>query len=153
MEEIYDEGRLHLLDGRIYHRTKQTCVMTVFYRSLIKVVLIECHDGPFSGNLSEDRIQEKIKTLIWWPMRQTYVAEYFKTCDRCQKANTFTGERLGNMIKIQEPSRPWEIVHMDWVTGLPPAGDRSYNAYLVIVDRLSKNPRFLPCYKDYTAME
>ncbi|MBW0590628.1 hypothetical protein O181_130343 [Austropuccinia psidii MF-1] len=38
------------------------------------------------------------------------------------------------MIKIQEPSRPWEIVHMDWVTGLPPGGDRSYNACLVIVD-------------------
>ncbi|MBW0583527.1 hypothetical protein O181_123242 [Austropuccinia psidii MF-1] len=36
------------------------------------------------------------------------------------KANKFTRKRLGNMIKIQEPSRHWEIVHMDWVTGLPP---------------------------------
>ncbi|MBW0581883.1 hypothetical protein O181_121598, partial [Austropuccinia psidii MF-1] len=44
------------------------------------------------------------------------VAEYCKTCDRCQKANKSTGERLGNMIKIQEPSRTWEIVHM---AGLP----------------------------------
>ncbi|MBW0543697.1 hypothetical protein O181_083412 [Austropuccinia psidii MF-1] len=24
---------------------------------------------------------------------------------------------------------------MDWVTGLPPGGDRSYNAFLVVVDR------------------
>ncbi|MBW0532704.1 hypothetical protein O181_072419 [Austropuccinia psidii MF-1] len=39
------------------------------------------------------------------------------------------------MIKIQEPSRPWKIAHMDWVAGLPPGGDRSYNACLVIVDR------------------
>ncbi|MBW0579909.1 hypothetical protein O181_119624 [Austropuccinia psidii MF-1] len=53
-------------------------------------------------------------------MWQKYVAEYFKTCDRCQKANKSTGKRLGNMIKIQEPSRPWEIFHMDWVTDLPP---------------------------------
>ncbi|MBW0504331.1 hypothetical protein O181_044046 [Austropuccinia psidii MF-1] len=57
------------------------------------------------------------------------------------------------MIKIQEPSRPWEIFHMDWVTGLPPRGDRSYNACLVIVDRFSKTPIFLPCYKDDTAMD
>ncbi|MBW0548462.1 hypothetical protein O181_088177 [Austropuccinia psidii MF-1] len=56
------------------------------------------------------------------------------------------------MIKIQEPSRPWEIVHMDWVTGLPPGGDRSYNACLVIVDRFSNTPIFLPCHKDDTAM-
>ncbi|MBW0558574.1 hypothetical protein O181_098289 [Austropuccinia psidii MF-1] len=51
----YDEGRFHLLDGIIYHRTKHTCVMTVVDRSLINLVFKECHDGPFSGNLSEDR--------------------------------------------------------------------------------------------------
>ncbi|MBW0569921.1 hypothetical protein O181_109636 [Austropuccinia psidii MF-1] len=56
------------------------------------------------------------------------------------------------MIKIQEPSRPWEIVHMDQVTGLPPGVDRSYNACLVIVDRFSNTLIFLPCHKDYTAM-
>ncbi|MBW0578842.1 hypothetical protein O181_118557 [Austropuccinia psidii MF-1] len=39
------------------------------------------------------------------------------------------------MFKIQEPTRPWEIVHMDLVTGLPPRGHRSYNSCLVIVYR------------------
>ncbi|MBW0592314.1 hypothetical protein O181_132029 [Austropuccinia psidii MF-1] len=81
------------------------------------------------------------------------VAEYCKTCDRCQKANKSTGKRLGNMIKIQEPRRPWEIVHMDWVTDLPPGGDRSCNFFLVIFDRLSKTPIFLTCHKDDTAMD
>ncbi|MBW0557530.1 hypothetical protein O181_097245 [Austropuccinia psidii MF-1] len=57
------------------------------------------------------------------------------------------------MIKIQEPRRPWEIVHMDWVTGLQPGGDRSYNACLVIEDRFSKITIFLPCHKDDTAMD
>ncbi|MBW0576516.1 hypothetical protein O181_116231 [Austropuccinia psidii MF-1] len=42
---------------------------------------------------------------------------------------------------------------MDWVTGLPPGGDRSYNASLVIVEIFSKTPIFLPCYKDDTAMD
>ncbi|MBW0517645.1 hypothetical protein O181_057360 [Austropuccinia psidii MF-1] len=57
------------------------------------------------------------------------------------------------MIKIQEPSKPLEIVHMDWVTGLPPGGNRSYNAFLVISDRFSKTPIFLPCHIDDTAMD
>ncbi|MBW0563555.1 hypothetical protein O181_103270 [Austropuccinia psidii MF-1] len=57
------------------------------------------------------------------------------------------------MIKIQEPSRPWETVDMDWVTGLPLGGERSYNACLVIVDRFSKTAIFLPCHKDDTAMD
>ncbi|MBW0509802.1 hypothetical protein O181_049517 [Austropuccinia psidii MF-1] len=58
----YDEGRFHLLDGIIYHRTKHTCVMTVVDRYLINLVLKECHDSPFSGHLPEDRTRKKVKT-------------------------------------------------------------------------------------------
>ncbi|MBW0460841.1 hypothetical protein O181_000556 [Austropuccinia psidii MF-1] len=57
------------------------------------------------------------------------------------------------MIQIQESSRPWEIVHMDWVTSLPPEGDRSYNSCLVIADRFSNTTIFLPCHKADTAMD
>ncbi|MBW0499808.1 hypothetical protein O181_039523 [Austropuccinia psidii MF-1] len=57
------------------------------------------------------------------------------------------------MIKIQEPSKPWEMEDMNWVTCLPPGGDRSYNAFLVILDIFSKTPISLPCHKDDTAMD
>ncbi|MBW0577672.1 hypothetical protein O181_117387 [Austropuccinia psidii MF-1] len=42
---------------------------------------------------------------------------------------------------------------MDWVTALTPGRDRRYNACLVLVDRYSKPPMFLPFHKDDTAME
>ncbi|MBW0520475.1 hypothetical protein O181_060190 [Austropuccinia psidii MF-1] len=122
-KKSYDEERFHLLDGIIYHRTKYIC----------------------------ERTREKIKTYIWLPIWQKHVSEYCKTCDRCQKENKSSGKRLGNMIKIQEPRKTWEIVHMDWVTVLPPGGDRSYNAFLVIFDRFIKTPIFLPSHKDDTA--
>ncbi|MBW0573992.1 hypothetical protein O181_113707 [Austropuccinia psidii MF-1] len=67
-KKSYYEGRFHLLDGIIYHRTKHKCVMTVVDRSLINLVLKECHDSPFSGDLCEDRTREKVETCIWWPM-------------------------------------------------------------------------------------
>ncbi|MBW0525905.1 hypothetical protein O181_065620 [Austropuccinia psidii MF-1] len=57
------------------------------------------------------------------------------------------------MIDVQEPKFPLEVVHLDWVTALPPSGDKFYNACLVIVDRYSKTPIFLPCHKDDTAMD
>ncbi|MBW0527663.1 hypothetical protein O181_067378 [Austropuccinia psidii MF-1] len=131
-KKSYDEGRFHLLDGISYHRTKHTCVMKVVERSLINLVLKGCNDRPFSGNLSEYRTRDKVKTCIWLPMWQKDVAEYSKTCYRCQKENKSIRKRLGNMIKIQEPSRPWEIVHMDLIR---------YNSNLI------------PCHKDYTAMD
>ncbi|MBW0484374.1 hypothetical protein O181_024089 [Austropuccinia psidii MF-1] len=42
---------------------------------------------------------------------------------------------------------------MDWVTALPASGDKGYNSCLVIVDRYSKTPIFLPCHKDDPAMD
>ncbi|MBW0569657.1 hypothetical protein O181_109372 [Austropuccinia psidii MF-1] len=121
-------------------------------RTPIKTILHECHDSVAAGHLSEDRTPERVKTHSWWPNWKKDVAEYCQTCERSQKANRATGKRFGMMIQIQEPKSLWEIVHMDWVTALPPGGDRSYNACLVLVDRYSETPMFLPCHKDDTAM-
>ncbi|MBW0467323.1 hypothetical protein O181_007038 [Austropuccinia psidii MF-1] len=57
------------------------------------------------------------------------------------------------MIQIQELKYPWDTAHMDLVTALPPEGDRSYDAFLLLVDRYSKTPMLLPCHKDDTAMD
>ncbi|MBW0568617.1 hypothetical protein O181_108332 [Austropuccinia psidii MF-1] len=116
--------------------------MALADRTLISTILHECHDSVAAGHLSEERILERVKTCSWWPNWKKYVSEYFQTCERCQNANKAAGKRFTMMIQIQEPKYPWEIVHMDWVTTLPPGGDRSYNACLVLVDRYSKTPFF-----------
>ncbi|MBW0510827.1 hypothetical protein O181_050542 [Austropuccinia psidii MF-1] len=57
-----DEGRFHLLDGILYHRTKHTCFMTKTDRTLVNTILHECHDSVASEHLSEDRTLERVKT-------------------------------------------------------------------------------------------
>ncbi|MBW0530024.1 hypothetical protein O181_069739 [Austropuccinia psidii MF-1] len=42
---------------------------------------------------------------------------------------------------------------MNWVTRLVPGGKENYNACLIIVDRLRKSMRCLPCHKEDTAMD
>ncbi|MBW0546225.1 hypothetical protein O181_085940 [Austropuccinia psidii MF-1] len=127
--------------------------MTLCSRLRINTILHECHDSIYSGHLSEERTLEKVKNCAWWPSWRKETIEYCHTCDRCQKANRSTGKQSGLMIHIQEPKSPWEVVHIDWVIALPPSGDKGYNACLVIVDRYSKTPIFLPCHKDDTAMD
>ncbi|MBW0551914.1 hypothetical protein O181_091629 [Austropuccinia psidii MF-1] len=152
-KKAYDEGRFHFLDGIVYHRTKHACLMALTERTLINTILHKCHDSVAAGHLSEDRTLEGVKTCSWWQNWKKDVAEYCPTCDRCQKDNRATSKKFGMMIQIQEPKSPWEIVHMDWVTALPPGGDRSYNSCLVLVDIYSKTPMSLPCHKDDTAMD
>ncbi|MBW0518748.1 hypothetical protein O181_058463 [Austropuccinia psidii MF-1] len=42
---------------------------------------------------------------------------------------------------------------MDWATALPPGGDRSFNACIVLVYKSSRTPVFLPFHKDETALD
>ncbi|MBW0505985.1 hypothetical protein O181_045700 [Austropuccinia psidii MF-1] len=70
-----------------------------------------------------------------------------------RKQKRATGKKLGMMNQFKEPKSAWELVHMDWVTALPPGGGRSYNSCLVLVNRYRKTPMFLPCHKDDTAMD
>ncbi|MBW0500191.1 hypothetical protein O181_039906 [Austropuccinia psidii MF-1] len=106
LEEIwkrkYDEGKFHLLDGIIYHRTKHACAMALTEINTIKPILHEYHDSVVSGHLSEDRTLERVATCSWWPNCRNDVAEYCQTCERFQKQNRATGEKLGMMIQIQE---------------------------------------------------
>ncbi|MBW0542280.1 hypothetical protein O181_081995 [Austropuccinia psidii MF-1] len=127
--------------------------MTLCRRLLINTIIHECHDSIYSGHLSADRKLVKVKNCAWWPSWRKETIEYCHTCDRCQKANRSTGKKFRLMIHIQEPKSPWEVIQMDWVTELPPSGDKSYNTCLVIVDRYRKTPIFLPCHKDDTAMD
>ncbi|MBW0518065.1 hypothetical protein O181_057780 [Austropuccinia psidii MF-1] len=61
-KKAYDEGRFHLLDGILYHRTKYTCVMDLADRTLINTIIHECHDSVAAGHLSEDRTLERVRT-------------------------------------------------------------------------------------------
>ncbi|MBW0499876.1 hypothetical protein O181_039591 [Austropuccinia psidii MF-1] len=134
-KKAYDEGRFHLLDGILYHRTKHTRLITLTDGKLINTILHELHDSVESGHPSEDRTLERTQTCSWLPNWRKDVAEYCQTYDRCQKSNRATGKKFGMMIQIQEPKSQWERVHMDWVIALPPGEDRSYNACLLLVDR------------------
>ncbi|MBW0587796.1 hypothetical protein O181_127511 [Austropuccinia psidii MF-1] len=69
------------------------------------------------------------------------------------KANRATANKFGRIIQIQEPKAPWEIVHMDWVTKLPPGGDITLNEWLVLADSYSRAPMLLPFHKEDTAMD
>ncbi|MBW0500785.1 hypothetical protein O181_040500 [Austropuccinia psidii MF-1] len=81
----YSEGRFHLFDGIIYHRTKHSCVITLCSRFLISIIIHEFHDSIYSGQLSEDRTLGKVKNCAWWSSWRKESIEYYHTCDRFQK--------------------------------------------------------------------
>ncbi|MBW0506193.1 hypothetical protein O181_045908 [Austropuccinia psidii MF-1] len=90
--KAYYEGRFHLLDGSLYYRSIHIFAMALADRTLTNTILHECHDSVASGDLSEDRKVERVKTCSWWPNWRNDDSEYYQTCNRCQKANRATGK-------------------------------------------------------------
>ncbi|KAI7945186.1 hypothetical protein MJO28_010881 [Puccinia striiformis f. sp. tritici] len=153
LAQHYQLGKFSLLDGLLYFRHTHSSVIVLNDKKHILSILSECHDGITSAHLSEERTLEKVKQTAWWIDWKKQVHQYCSTCDICQKTNKQTGKRYGLLQKISEPKNRWEVINMDFVTGLPPGGSYSYNSVLVVVDRYSKRARFLPNHKDDTAME
>jgi hypothetical protein len=114
----FAEGRFSLFDGLLYHREKHNSVLVIVDKLTVNTILHECHDSVYSGHLSEDRTMEKVADTSWWNNWRKDTADYCSSCDRCQKANKATGKRFGLLQKIQKPSKPWDIINMDWVTSL-----------------------------------
>ncbi|MBW0553925.1 hypothetical protein O181_093640 [Austropuccinia psidii MF-1] len=157
-ESYKQDNNCHILTSLL----DKDCKDQSLVNALDEVWKIDCLSIPFFMNgmikSTLDTCQRtehlrKVKNCAWWPSLRKETIEYCQSCDRCQKANRSTGKKFGLMIHIQGPKSPWESVHMDWVTALPQSGDKRYNACLVIVDRYSKTPIFLPCHKDDTAMD
>jgi hypothetical protein len=147
------ENRFVMLDGLLYHRREKNSSVVLLDPSHISIILNECHYSITSGHFSKERTFSRVQNLAWWPDWRAQVSEYCDSCERCQKANKATGKRFGLLKTIEEPKARWEIINMDFVTALPPAGSENYNAVLAVCDRFSKRAKFLPCYKDSSAMD
>lgn len=103
-----------------------------------------CHDDILAGHFSFDKTLARVKNTAWWMNYNKDVVDYVSSCDSCQKGNQRTGNRYGLLQEIQKRIKLWDLINMDFVTGLPPAGDLSYNSVLVVVCRLTRKNKFVP---------
>ncbi|MBW0469920.1 hypothetical protein O181_009635 [Austropuccinia psidii MF-1] len=149
----YKENRDFLMDDLLHHREKHTSELKVVNRDNISLNLQECHDCPYMGHMSGDRTKERVASSAWWPKWEQELSEYIRTCERFQKANRTHGKKYGLLQHIEEPKNPWETINMDWATGVFPGGRENFNAFLIIVDKLSKSVKCLQCPKEDTAID
>ncbi|MBW0518732.1 hypothetical protein O181_058447 [Austropuccinia psidii MF-1] len=88
----YKDNKFFLIDGLLYHREKNTSVLTVAHRDHISLILQECHYFPYMGHTSEDRTKERLASTAWWPKWEQEFSEYINNCERFDKANRKHGE-------------------------------------------------------------
>lgn len=112
------------------------------------------HDDPISGgHFGRQRTIETLSRKFYWRNIHKYVDDYVKTCPVCQGAAAPRHRRYGKLESLPIPTRPWQEVSMDFITGLPPTTYRKeeVDSILVIVDRFTKTSRFFPVHSTMTA--
>lgn len=77
-----------------------------------------------------------------WPMMFEDTEPYVKSCLVCQVDKTEKRKEAGLLQPLPIPSRPWQSVSMDFISGLPKVD--GMRTIFVIVDRFSKYAVFVP---------
>ena len=78
------------------------------------------------------------------------LAEYIARCFECQQVKTKHQHPTGLLQPLPIPSWKWEIVSLDFVTGLP-KNQNLNDSIMVVVDKLSKSAHFIPVKTTYKA--
>lgn len=102
-----------------------------------KALLLKNHDDPLSAHGGFFKTVDRIKRSFYWPGMDADIREYVSKCETCKACKPTNRIQRAPMGNLREPTRPFEIIYIDFVGPLPRS--KSGHAYmLVIVDAFSK---------------
>ena len=81
---------------------------------------------------------------------KTGLTKYIARCFECQQVKTEHQHPVGLVHPFPIPSWKWEIISLDFVTGLPKNKNLN-DSIMVVVDKLSKPTHFMPVKTTYKA--
>jgi hypothetical protein len=105
-------------------------------------ILKQHHDEMTAGHPGRAKTFELVTRTYYWPGQREYVTRYVENCDMCKRIKPVRHAPYGLLKPLQLPERPWNSISMDFITGLPEAGND--NAIWVVVDRMTKMSHFIP---------
>jgi hypothetical protein len=111
----------------------------------------EFHRLLHRAHFERGKMRKIICQQYFWPGMKSYINRYIGNCPECKRNKNSRFKPAGLLRSLPIPQKPWQYVIMDFKSFNK---DRhSYNAILIIVDRLNKRSFCLPTHKTYTAAD
>ncbi len=134
-------------DGWLY-KLNQLCVP----QSDDRLILIrEAHASSCGGHFGTAKTILNLQRHFYWPALPKQVEKFIRACSLCSQSKPSNRKR-GLYQPLPIPSRPWESISMDFLSGLPTTF-RKHDAIWVVVCRFSNMAIFLPCHKTTSAAQ
>lgn len=98
------------------------------------------HDDLLDGHFGVIKTLEIIKCHYFWPSMRRDVRDYVRSYPVYQRTKVQWHCLYGMLSSFPVPSRPWQEIILDFITGLLPFRFRSrvYDSILVIINRYTK---------------
>jgi len=136
------------IDGFWYYKDHRLVVP----QSMQQSVMEAHHSTAFSGHFGTRRTADLITRSFYWPGMHSCIKSFCQSCPHCQANKASTQLPYGLLQPIQIPDERWDVVCLDFITGLPRTS-RGHDSILVFIDKLTKMVHLAPCKKTITAKE
>ena len=123
-----EEDGLLTLKGIIY-------ILNIAY--LRRIVMDEIHQAPYSGHPGYQKTITTARKQYFWPGMKKDMAEYISRCMKCQQVKVEHQHPAGLLQPLPVPEWKWEVISMDFITGLPMTW-RQHDSIMVVVDKLTR---------------
>lgn len=114
--------------------------------------LADAHYSVYAGHGGFAKTQKLLTRHYSWPKMVQIIKDCIKHCSSYQVNKPTNQKRVGLLMPLQIPARPWWSVSMDLITALPETGN-DYTSILVFVDRWSKTSHFVATKTELTAVD
>ncbi|GJP73723.1 hypothetical protein CLOP_g4413, partial [Closterium sp. NIES-67] len=145
--EIPLAEKRHLLqwDNDIAYRKGSTKIWVPNYPPLRQLLLEEYHDVLYAGHFGSNKTLTGIAKHYYWPHMADDVQKFVTSCDTCQRMKSSKQKKAGLLQPLPVPEQLWQVVSLDFITGLPPTSS-GHDAILVVIDKFSKMGHFIPTH-------
>jgi hypothetical protein len=136
-------------DGLLLHKNR---VYVPNVRELKLEILKEMHNVTYAGHPGYQKTVAAVKSHYFWPGLKKEIAEYIARCMECQKVKAEHRHPAGLLQPLPIPEWKWDVVTMDFITGLPRTS-KQHDSIMVVVDKLTKAAHFIPLKTTHRAAD
>jgi hypothetical protein len=136
-------------DGLLLHKNR---VYVPNVRELKLAILKEMHNVTYVGHPGYQKTVAAVKNHYFWSGLKKEIAEYITRCMECQKVKAEHRHPAGLLQPLPIPGWKWDVVTMDFITGLPRT-NKQHDSIMVVVDKLTKVAHFIPLKTTHRAAD
>ena len=103
------------------------------------LILNEIHRNPYLGHPGYQKIITMLHKDYFWPNMKNELEEYIARCFECQQVKTEHQHPAGLLQPLPIPSWKWEIISIDFITGLPKNKNQN-DSIMVVFEKLKGSP-------------